>query len=81
VKIHLRKHKHGEEASPLGSVHAVRIETQSGVVWIQEGNVNGIRITAQEGKLCCIPVDLNMVELVVLGEGYEIMHESESDGG
>ena len=82
MKVHYRKHVNSPEAAPLGSVHSIVIETPSGKLRVESGDYgHGIVITALEGKLCLIPVDLIMAEVTTLENGYDIVYESEIDGG
>lgn len=65
-----------------GSVNALWIQTRSGAFDIVEGEF-GIEITPAEpgSRLCIVPRDGTGIEVLTLHHGYEIMHESESDGG
>lgn len=88
MNIHFKKTKRSDFQN-IGSVKALQVSTRSGVLNIIEGE-HGIEITPLEvgSRLCIVPASREdavegdiAIEVLTLYHGYEIMHESESDGG
>lgn len=86
IQVFVRKRKSDTEHEPIGRVQSLVIKTPGGEIIIREADESpGIHVEPDVGTLAILSHEngamMHGVDLVVLGVGYDIIHESESDGG